>query len=88
METELTWDHLSTEFSGLFNLSNTTTGSSIGKKTLKWTNAEIARLIQIIIRPILIILGTVGNCFNIVYYAKNFIEGCIKLFLHDCFGFG
>ena len=64
METELTSNHSSSEFSGLFNLSNTTE-SSIGKETSKWTNAEIARLIQVIIRPILIILGTVGNCLRL-----------------------
>ena len=80
METELTWDHLSTEFSGLFNLSNTTTGSSIGKKTLKWTNAEIARLIQIIIRPILIILGTVGNCLTLYIMRRTSLKDVSSCF--------
>ena len=61
METELTWNHSSTEDSGLFNLSNTTTEWSIGEETFKWTNAEITRLIQIIFRPIFLIAGTMGN---------------------------
>ena len=65
METELTWNHSSTDFSELSYSSNTTTESFIGEETLKWTNAEISRLIQIIIRPILIVLGTVGNCLTL-----------------------
>ena len=31
------------------------------EEMIKWTDAEIARLIQIIVRPILIVIGTVGN---------------------------
>ena len=40
-----------------FNSSETTFGGDI----FVWTNEEIARLIQIIVRPILVVLGTIGN---------------------------
>ena len=71
METELIWNHSLTNSSRLSTLSNTTTESSIGEEALKWTNAEIARLIQIIIRPILIIVGTVGNCLTFYTMRKT-----------------
>ena len=74
METELTLIHSSTDFSGLFNLSNTTTESFIGEERFKWTNAEIARLIQIIIRPILIILGTIGNCLTLYIMRRTSLK--------------
>ena len=80
METEPTWSHSSTDFSGLFNLSNTTTESSIGEETFKWTNAEIARLIQIIIRPILIILGTVGNCLTLYIMRRPSLKDVSSCF--------
>ena len=80
METELIWYHSSTEFSGFFNLSNTTMESSIGEETFKWTNAEIARLIQIIIRPILIILGTVGNCLTLYIMRRPSLKDVSSCF--------
>ena len=84
METELTWNHSSTDFSGLLNLSNTTTESSIGEETSKWTNAEIARLLQVIFRPILIILGTVGNCLTLYIMRRTSLKdvsSCFYMFI-------
>ena len=80
METELTWNHSSTDFPGLCNLSNTTTESSISEETFKWTDAEIARLFQIIIRPILIILGTVGNCLTFYIMRKTSLKDVSSCF--------
>ena len=71
METELVLYNSSTSSSGLSTLSNTTKESLIGEETLKWTNAEIARLNKIIIRPILIIVGTVGNCLTFYIMRKS-----------------
>ena len=82
METEVTWNHSSTDFSGISNSSNTTTESSIGEESLKWTNAEIARLIQVIIRPILLILGTVGNCLTFYIMRRtslNDVSSCFYM---------
>ena len=82
METELPWSYSSTVFSELFNLSNTTTESSNVEETFKWTNAEIARLIQIIIRPILIIVGTMGNCLTIYIMRRtslNDVSSCFYM---------
>ena len=80
METELVWNHSSTYFSGLSNSSNTTTESSIGEESFKWTNAEIARLIQIIVRPILIIVGTVGNCLTLYIMRRTSLKDVSSCF--------
>ena len=42
--------------------------------TFKWTNAEIARLIQIIFRPIMVIIGTIGNCLTIYIMRKSSLK--------------
>ena len=51
----------SADFIGFLNLSHTSTESSTSPQETKWTNEEIARMIQIVVRPILIIIGTIGN---------------------------
>ena len=44
-----------------FNSSEITTNATDDNDVFKWTSEEIARLIQIVVRPILIVFGTVGN---------------------------
>ena len=58
----------------LLNSSNTTTEVMPDEETFKWTNAEIARLIQIIFRPILVIVGTVGNGLTIYIMRKTSLK--------------
>ena len=58
----------------LLNSSNTTTEVMPDEETFKWTNAEIARLIQIIFRPILVIVGTVGNGLTIYIMWKTSLK--------------
>ena len=64
METDIDSNFSSTEF---FNFSNSTVKPTlhfvIDEKS-EWMNAEIARLIHIIIKPILIVFGTIGNCLS------------------------
>ena len=56
------------------NSSNTTTEAMSVEETFKWTDAEIARLIQIIFRPILIVAGTVGNGLTIFITRKKSLK--------------
>ena len=79
METELIFHNSSTDSSGLSTIFNTTE-SLIGEETFKWTEAEIARLIQIIARPILIILGTVGNCVTIYIMRRASLKDVSSYF--------
>ena len=85
METEVTFNHSGIDFGEFLNSSNITTEPTSVEESFKWTKQEIVRLIQIIFRPIFIIVGTIGNWFDNLYYEKNFIEVFINLFLHGCF---
>ena len=80
MESELILYNSSTNSSGLSTLSNTTTESSIIKEAFTWNNTEIARLIQVIIRPILIILGTVGNCLTFYIMRRTSLKDVSSCF--------
>ena len=62
METEIAVMYSATSSTVYSNSSETTTHATDVEDILKWTNAEIARLIQIIIRPILVVF--VGNCLT------------------------
>ena len=61
-------DHdISVSLPQLFDPSNSTlktTSPVTVEEPLKWTNAEIARLIQVIVRLILVVIGTIGNCLS------------------------
>ena len=54
------------ELSAVLNVSNTSAQLSLSDQTFKWSGEEIARMLQIVVRPILIIIGTTGN-FSTVY---------------------
>ena len=64
METEIALSYFATSSTAYFNSSETTANPINGEDQFKWTDAEIARLIHIIFRPILVIFGTVGNCLT------------------------
>ena len=80
MEAELASNHSSTDFTDVSNLINFTTESTSIEKNFKWTNEEIARLIQIIVRPILIVVGTTGNCTTFYIMRKTSLKD-----LSSCF---
>ena len=61
MESELILSNFSTDFTGFLNLSHTSTESTSPQDMTKWTSEEIARMIQVVVRPILIFIGTFGN---------------------------
>ena len=79
MET-VTVNFTGTGFGDFSDLCNTTTEPTSVEETFKWTNAEIARLIQIIFRPILVIVGTVGNCLTIYIMRRTSLRN-----LSSCF---
>ena len=70
MEPEVTTNYSGTGLDGFLNASNTTTEPTSVEEPFKWTSDEIARLIQIIFRPIFIIVGTIGNGLTI-YIMKR-----------------
>ena len=78
METEgyghTTFNYSVTNFGEFSNSSNTTIEPMSTGESFKWTNAEIARLIQIIFRPILVIFGTIGNGLAIYIMRRTSLK--------------
>ena len=70
MGTEGTINYTGTGFAEFSNLCNTT----FVTKMFERTDAEIVRLFQIIIRPMLIIVGTVGNCLTIYIMRRTSLK--------------
>ena len=68
------FNYSGTGLEGFLNSSNTTTEPISVAGTFQWTDAEIARLIQIIFRPILIIVGTIGNGLTIYIMRKSSLK--------------
>ena len=66
------------------NSYNTTTEFTFVEEPFKWTNDEVARFIQIIFRPILVIFGTIGNGL-IIYIMRRtslkHLSTCFYMFL-------
>ena len=67
----------------LFDLSNSTlktTPPAAVEEPFQWTSAEIARLIQIIVRPILIVMGTIGNCLSFYIMRRTSLKDVSSCF--------
>ena len=80
----MTFNYTGAVFTEFSNSSNVTTESTPVEATFKWTNAEIARLIQIVIRTILIIIGTLGNCLTIYIMRRTSLKhfsSCFYMFV-------
>ena len=84
MDAKKTLIFSTTYYTRYLNSSEITTKPTLDKETFQWTDAEIARLIQIIIRPILVVFGTVGNCLTVyIMRATSLkkISSCFYMFL-------
>ena len=75
METLLHFNNNSTtDYTGSFDFTFNTTQLNALENSFKWTHEEIARLIQIILRPILIVIGTVGNCLSFYIMRRTSLK--------------
>ena len=74
---ELTLNHYLTDFSNTFN---STTEFTIEETAFKWTDSEIARLIQIIVRPIFLTVGTTGNGLTIYIMRRTLSKNVSSCF--------
>ena len=74
MKLEVTFNYSGIGFGEFLNSSNSTTEPTSVEGTFKWTSAEIVRLIQIIFRPILITVGTIGNCLTIYIMRRTSLK--------------
>ena len=80
METGLALNYSSTAFTAYCNLTGSTTEAVIGEETPKWTSEEIARLIQVVVRPILIVIGTIGNLLTIYIMRRTSLKDVSSCF--------
>ena len=80
METGINLNFSSTE---LFNFANSTVKPTLHyfvEEKSKWTNAEIARLIHIIVRPLFIVIGTIGNCLSFYIMRRTSLKDVSSCF--------
>ena len=80
METELTWNISTTNVSGLSQLSKTFTEPTAVAHSSKRMDVEIARLIQLVVRPILIITSTAGNCLSFYIMRRTSLKDVSSCF--------
>ena len=81
METEITANYSETDFGKFLNSSNTTTEPTSVEETFKWNKTEIDRLMQIIYRPILVIVGTIGNGLTMRRTSLKHVSSCFYMVL-------
>ena len=62
------------------NSSFITTWKADFTETFKWTDAEISRLFQIIVRPILLVVGTVGNFVSFYVMRRTSLKDVSSCF--------
>ena len=75
METE-GYGHITFNYLGnnVGEFLNTITEPTSTGESFEWTDIEIARLIQIIFRPILVIVGTIGNGLAIYIMRRTSLK--------------
>ena len=67
----------------IFNRLSTTiniTTSTYVDENPKWTKAEIARMIHLVVRPILIVFGTIGNCLSFYVMRRTSLKNVSSCF--------
>ena len=70
----------STQLFDFVNYTVETTPPVTVEEQFQWTNAEIARLIHIIIRRILIVMGTIGNCLTFYIIRRTSLKDISSCF--------
>ena len=65
---------------GYFNSSEMTEMPSDGKETSQWFSEQTTRLIQLITRPILIIVGSIGNILKFYIMRRTSLKDVSSCF--------
>ena len=78
MRTEINLNYSTVDFAGYYNSSQMT--ELPNEETSKWFNEEITRLIQIITRPILIIVGSTGNGLTFYIMRRSSLKDVSSCF--------
>ena len=56
------------------------TASTVSEDKIKWTREEIVRWIHVIVRPILIVIGTIGNCLSFYVMRRTSLKDVSSCF--------
>ena len=80
MKTEISLNNSTADFTGYFNSSDMTALPNDAKEISQWFNEEITRLIQVITRPILIIVGSIGNCLTFYIMRRTSLKNVSSCF--------
>ena len=78
-QTNFDLNNFTTDPSENFSLSETTAQSAVHNSET-WTDAEIARLIQVVVRPILLIVGTAGNGLTFYIMRRTSLKNVSSCF--------
>ena len=81
---EITLTYSTTDATGHYNSSEQITNLTTFEYTSKWTNAEVARFLHIIVRAILLSFGTLGNCSTIYIMRRSSLKhlsSCFYMFI-------
>ena len=80
MKTEINLNDSTADFNGYYNSSEVTELSKDDKETSQWFSEEITRLIQLITRPILIIVGSIGNSLTFYIMRRTSLKNVSSYF--------
>ena len=86
METEIILKFSATDFNIFQNLSEASSESMIVKETFRWTIRGNCQVDSAYNQTNTYISWDSRKLFIFLRYEENFIEACIKLFLHVAFG--
>ena len=78
MKTEINLNDSTADFNGYYNSSEVEELSNDDKETSQWLSEEITRLIKLITRPILIIVGSIGN--SLTFYICCILDRLESVF--------
>ena len=77
-KTEIHLNKSTLDFTGYFNSSEMT--ELPNEETSQWFSEEITRLIQLITRPILIIVGSIGNSLTFYIMRRTSLKDVSRCF--------
>ena len=63
-----------------FNSTEAALDSTVVGEVIKWTEEEIARLVHVVVRPILIVMGTIGNCLSFYIMTRTSLKDVSSCF--------
>ena len=74
METDVTSIYSAIDFVHYIDSSEIITQPAIPEEPVRWTDAEIGRMLHIIVRPKFLVFGTAGNCLSFYIMRRTSLK--------------